>query len=152
MRATADHELQPFNRHAENPSWLVAQGLPETIPRTKGAKKIRVYVRPEPVKVSYTEVRTQIPPLLFSARESASDPRPVFDLVLHIGVSYARGYYEMETRALRDGYNVPDVDGKTSAAGFKSWKEEGAPEMIQTGFDSHAVLSGWKKNVKVSRD
>ena len=109
-------------------------------------------MRPEPVKVAYREVRDQIPPLLFTAGEDDKlGAQPIFDIVLHIGVSSARGFYEMETRAFRDDYITPDVDGSTSIGDHKLWKDEGAPEIVHTGFDSHAVLAEWKKNLKVSK-
>jgi hypothetical protein len=131
---------------------MIASALPDTIPAAKDGKKIRLYVIPEPVKVAYAAVREQVPPLLFSAAGGEdSKMRANFDVVLHMGVSHAKGYYEMETRAFRDDYQAPDVDGHTSAAGFASWRDEGAPEMLPIGFDAHEVLSDWKKNAKVGR-
>jgi hypothetical protein len=69
-----------------------------------------------------------------------------------MGVSHARGYYEMETRAFRDDYYLHDVDGKSKPEGFPSFREQGAPEMLKIGFVPEAVLEKWKEFKPVSRN
>ena len=106
-----------------------------------------MHVRPQAVRVSYHYVREKIPPLLFIKDDDTGEVEPHFDIVLHIGVSHARGYYEMETRAFRDGYYLHDVDGKNKADGFPTWRDEGAPEMLTVGFDPEKVLASWQQGV-----
>jgi hypothetical protein len=59
-----------------------------------------------------------------------------------------RPYYTLETRAHRDGYFMPDVDGKTML-GDQVWADIGAPEVLKTGFDTDDVWRRWKNAVWV---
>lgn len=81
-------------------------------------------------------------------------PEPNFDVVLHMGVSDAPAgsYYELETFAVREGYFLAGVDGKTKAEGFSVWKDEGAPEVLTSGFSNELVLSEWKESVGPGTD
>ena len=55
-----------------------------------------------------------------------------------------RKFYTLETCAHRDGYNKPDVDGKTLQSDTY-WKDTyGAPEILYTGFDTEDVWRRWK--------
>ena len=72
---------------------------------------------------------------------------PNYDIVLNIGMAPGRKFYTLETCAHRDGYNKPDVDGKT-LQGDTHWEDTyGAPEILYTGFDTEDVWRRWKSGV-----
>ena len=121
-------------------------------------------MRPDPVKVSYSYVRENIPKLLFpnlSGEEEAEGvnavideglaPKPQFDIVLHIGVAGERNYYTLETLAHRDNYTNEDVEGKTMKDDTLWKKELQAPDILHTSFDTGDVWRRWKAGLIVSR-
>ena len=55
-----------------------------------------------------------------------------------------RKFYTLETCAHRDGYNKPDVEGKT-LQGDTFWKDKyDAPEILHTSFDTEDIWRRWK--------
>lgn len=72
---------------------------------------------------------------------------PNYDIVLNIGMAPGRKFYTLETCAHRDGYDKPDVEGKT-LQGDTYWKDEyGSPEILHTGFDTEDVWRRWKSGL-----
>lgn len=139
-----------------NPSWLIARAVHDRLDLADG-HVLRLHVVPEAVRVSYQDVRSQIPPLLFPP--VTHDPPPTFDLVVFIGMAAGREYYSVESRAFRDGYNKPDTDGKIlDGVDQDLWKERyGSPEMLTPPWDSDDVWRRWKNqnmdlDVRVSDD
>lgn len=150
----------PFLNFTTNPSYLIASSLPKTIEAPK-LPKIHIHAYHEPIRVAYEYVRTTIPGLIFSEEPSSDNnnnnnnedaaspqqpkqPRPKYDVVLHIGMASGRAYYTLETRAPRDGYTAKDVDGETMSEDTL-WKDEyRAPETLHTSFDTDDVWRRWK--------
>lgn len=81
--------------------------------------------------------------------ESKRSARPNYDVVMFIGMAGGRKYYTMENMAHRDGYKIPDVDGNNLAEDTL-WKDAGAPETLNTGFDGEDVWRRWKGSIVVS--
>ena len=130
---------------------------------------IKIDPYPTPITVAYSHIRALIPKLLFSngdskiaspdAKAIGSEPDylctiprsakdiPNYDIVLNIGMAPGRKFYTLETCAHRDGYNKPDVDGRT-LQGDTHWKDTyGAPEILHTGFDTEDVWRRWKSGL-----
>ena len=87
--------------------------------------------------------------------------RPVFDIVLFIGMAGRRTCYAVESQAHRDGYQGLDVDGH-NMIGDRHWTTgafQGCPEVLASGFDvlgerqggkSKGVWERWRERVGVS--
>ena len=164
----ADPSTQSFGEHKINPSYLIARSLPSTYERPH-LPKIIIHTHPTPILVAYSYVRDIIPKLLFSGDGSrplspdvepahsepdylhvvANVPKetPNYDIILNIGMAPGRKFYTLETCAHRDGYNKPDVEGKT-LQGDTYWKETyNSPEILHTGFDTDDVWRRWKSGL-----
>ena len=122
---------------------------------------IKIHVHPRPVKVAYKFVRENIPKLLFpkpSLSEEGQDAvkvaqqaqaKPLYDIVLHIGMATGCNYYTLETLAHRDDYTREDVDGLTMEGDLLWQKEYDAPEILHTSFDTEDVWRRWKSTLTV---
>ncbi|KAL2045015.1 hypothetical protein N7G274_002790 [Stereocaulon virgatum] len=131
----------PFFENKINPSYLIARSLPSTY-EGPHFSKINIHTHPTPIIVAYSYVRDVIPKLLFSSEETSN-----YDMVLNIGMAPGRKFYALETCAHRDGYNKPDVEGKT-LQGDTYWKEAyNSPEILHTGFDTDDVWRRWKSGL-----
>lgn len=70
-----------------------------------------------------------------------------YDLILNIGLAAPRSYYTLETRAHRDGYDQPDVDGAT-LKNDTFWRDKyNAPEILRPTFDTTDVWRRWKSEL-----
>ena len=156
---------QPFGENKTNPSFLIASTLPSTYKPPK-LPTINIHTHPTPITVAYSHVREVIPKLLFSNNGLSPDVVPApnepdylhvvtkplketpnYDIVLNIGMALGRKFYTLETCAHRDGYDKPDVEGKT-LQGDTYWKDEyGSPEILHTGFDTEDVWRRWKSGL-----
>lgn len=118
---------------------------------------IHIHRPPTALPVSYASSSTLIPQLL-----APSGPHEVPDMVLHVGVASARGYYAIERFGRRDGYAMADVEGRRPVGGragggtgpavlgtsllgedegvLRAWRE-GAPAVCIT----RCCLQGWKR-------
>jgi pyrrolidone-carboxylate peptidase len=143
-RTEIDHRLcQTFHDHAANPSWLITASLPSEL--ASSGHKIHIHTSPGPIEVAYKNVRNVIPDLLFPPEMA----KPKYDIVLHLGMATTRNFYALECQASRDGYDKEDVTGATWETDT-FWKEEyGAPEVLETGFDTELILKRWKKGLPV---
>jgi pyrrolidone-carboxylate peptidase len=95
-------------------------------------REVQVHVHPEPIKVSYTTIRSQLPVILDDFARSHNGNRP--DLIIHIGIASTRKYYSVETQAHRDNYRIPDVDGRSGYHdGERLWREHGFPPVLFPG-------------------
>ena len=75
--------------------------------------------------------------------------KPLYDIVLHIGMATGCNYYTLETLAHRDGYTRKDVDGVTMEGDILWHKEYNAPEMLHTSFNTDDVWRRWKGTLTV---
>ena len=98
-------------------------------------------MHPDPVRVSYAQVRNLVPALLSSYIET-------IDLVLHIGMASSRDHYALERQAHRDGYQRnADVDGE------KPPRDEGevafgdCKHILTSTVDYDGVYAGWRANL-----
>ncbi|OKL61117.1 hypothetical protein UA08_03462 [Talaromyces atroroseus] len=134
----------PFRSFDVNASSLIAQSLPSsfTLPPKEpvsigdtaipAPREVRVHVHPEPIKVSYATIHSQIPVILDDFARTHNGNRP--DLIVHIGIASTRKYYSVETQAHRDNYRIPDVDGRSGFHdGERVWKEHGFPPVLFPG-------------------
>jgi hypothetical protein len=76
---------------------------------------------------------------------------PKIDLAIHVGMAGPRAYYSIERRGHRDGYVMPDVDGRflreddeRRARRGEAWVWEGVPAELETALDLGDVLSRWR--------
>ncbi|EED22059.1 pyroglutamyl peptidase type I, putative [Talaromyces stipitatus ATCC 10500] len=140
----------PFRSFDVNASFLIAQSLPSaftlppkepvSVPGTAipAPREVRIYVHPEPIKVSYATIRSQMPDILDGFSRTHNGLRP--DLIVHIGIASTRRYYSVESQAHRDNYRIPDVDGRSGYHdGEKIWREKGLSPILVPG---PAELSG----------
>ena len=122
---------------------------------------INIHVHPQPIKVAYKFVRESIPKLLFpkpSLSEESQDAetvarrvqtKPLYDIVLHIGMATGSNYYTLETLAHRDDYTQKDVDGATMEGDLLWQRDYGAPAVLHTSFDTDDVWRRWKSTLTV---
>lgn len=151
----------PFKSFTTNPSYLIAQSLPEflypesnsfavdapahfaglapTRPITTTAPIIRLIVHPREIRVSYETVAKTAPELI-----AKHDP----DFIMHVGMAGGRDYYTLETLARRDFYRIKDVDNKDGHSDGESvWRKDGLPETIWTQWNEDDVLARWRGDV-----
>lgn len=151
----------PFKSFITNPSYLIAQSLPEflypepesfavdapahfaglasTRPITTAAPIIRLIVHPEQIRVSYDTASKRAPELI-----AKHDP----DYIMHVGMAAGRDYYTLETLARRDAYRIKDVDGKDGLSeGESVWRRDNLPETMWIGWDEDDVLARWRGDV-----
>lgn len=56
------------------------------------------------------------------------------DIVVHLGIAVARGYYSVETLAHRDSYRLPDINGKSGFQdGELHWRQLELPAILRAG-------------------
>jgi hypothetical protein len=82
-------------------------------------------------------------------------PHGNIDLMIHIGMAGPRMFYCLERRGHRDGYLMPDVDGKILEDTRKPWHGpdwvwNGIPRELKSALDLDDVLERWKDNSPVS--
>ncbi|AEO66101.1 uncharacterized protein THITE_15861, partial [Thermothielavioides terrestris NRRL 8126] len=154
----------PFKKdYPVNPSWEIVRGLPDWLPplRAKTVTStpvapapapgpdhpapvtippVRLLIHPEPIRVNYTVVR-----------DLPHRRPPKIDLAIHVGMAGPRAYYSIERRGHRDGYVMPDVDGRflreddeRRARRGEAWVWEGVPAELETALDLGDVLSRWR--------
>ena len=120
---------------------------------------VRLLVPPAAIRVSWQGVRDEVPRLwgLDGATEgaeatavaAATMKRPI-DLAVHIGMAGPNPFYSVERRAHRDGYKLPDVDGRLLCDGAarehegEAWVWHDMPEELLTDVDVDDVLARWK--------
>jgi pyrrolidone-carboxylate peptidase len=73
------------------------------------------------------------------------------DLMIHIGMAGSKPVYCIERRGHRDGYLMPDVDGKlcddtTKPLHGRDWVWYGLPRELKTDLDVEDVLERWRDN------
>jgi hypothetical protein len=111
---------------------------------------VRIIVHPEPIHVSYKNVRDLVPKLW-----DQEEKHRKFDAVVHIGMAGPRPMYQIERRGHRDGYKSRDVDGELlgdqDLAGQheEGWYWEDMPEELTSEFDMEDVLARWKHHSPV---
>ncbi|KAK0731127.1 putative pyroglutamyl peptidase type I [Lasiosphaeris hirsuta] len=153
----------PFKKeYPINPSWEIARGLPEYLPKATraGAKlpRVRLLVHPEPIRVTYQVVRETVPQLWNLNGEAGEPDRPKIDLAIHIGMAGPKPVYSIERRGHREGYAMKDVDGEflkdqeRKTREGKKWVWDGVPKELETDFDLDDVLVRWKKNSPPQHD
>jgi len=93
-------------------------------------------------------VRELVPKLWDGNGEGEGAKRPKIDYMLHIGMAAGRNFYSVEKCGHRDGYAIPDVDGKLcedkKRSEGKKWVWEGCPEKIVTDVDIDDVWRRWR--------
>lgn len=174
---TADTTLlQPFKQdYPVNPSWEIVSSLPEWLPPLRATTTttttdrgpvippVRLLTHPEPIRVNYTVVRDLVPKLWHLDGDGAKhsdgheSPPPAegsaqkIDLAIHVGMAGPRLYYSVERHGDRDGYVMPDVDGKylreddeRRAREGQKWVWDGMPTELVTDVDVEGVLGRWK--------
>ncbi|KAK8056304.1 hypothetical protein PG993_001531 [Apiospora rasikravindrae] len=154
------HRFKPFkDQYPLNPSWEIARSLPEYLPfdrvkdpaRKSSAStaatlppRVRILVRPAPIRVNYEVVRGVVPSLW-------DDPDCPIDAALHIGMAGPQHTYQVERRAHRDGYLIKDVDGqfleddrrRREAAGGEGWIWEGLPQELLSDLNVNDIHKRW---------
>jgi hypothetical protein len=114
----------------------IAALLPQTLP-SDPAVEIIIYT---PLKVSYSDVSTQLPRLLEKHQP---------DIVLHIGLAGGRKHYAIERSSLRGRYIYRDADGSglTQEENDEIFPND-TPECIVTGYDYDKVFEAWWQGCK----
>lgn len=108
-------------------------------------RRVRILAHPDPVRVSYEAVRDLVPRLWGGERGPAGG----VDLALHIGMAGPEAQYSLERRAHRDGYRMPDVDGRLLGDEERrrrqgdGWIWHGLPEILASDLDVDATFSRW---------
>lgn len=123
---------------------MIAQSLPHsfTLPpkdpvsvdgtAIPAPREVLLHVHPEPIKVSYASIHSQLPVILDDFAREHNGNRP--DLIVHIGIASTRKYYSIEAQAHRDNYRIPDVEGRSAyQVGEKIWREQGLPFVLSPG-------------------
>ncbi|KAH8597421.1 hypothetical protein B0O99DRAFT_617453 [Bisporella sp. PMI_857] len=132
----------PWKNLSRNPSWEIASRLPSHLPSTFSSPAIRIILAPsgadgpEPIRVSYHDILSTVPPLL-------KEHNP--DIVLHMGLDEGRTFFGIEQGAQRDGYHQNlDLDRKvfTKIENRKLWGKY--PERLETMLDLRDVELRWK--------
>ncbi|KAK7951475.1 uncharacterized protein PG986_007203, partial [Apiospora aurea] len=152
--------FKPFkDQYPLNPSWEIARSLPEYLPvdrakdpahksgTTTMPPRVRILVRPAPIRVNYEVVRGLVPSLW-------DDPDCPIDAALHIGMAGPQHAYQVERRAHRDGYLIKDVDGqfleddrrRREAGGDKGWIWEGLPQELLSDLDVNDIHKRWAEH------
>ncbi|KAM0718281.1 hypothetical protein Q7P37_006613 [Cladosporium fusiforme] len=134
----------PFQeRFPVNPSYEITKLLPAILPLAPGhSTTVNIISYPEPIRVSYKDVRALVPALLTSYVDS-------IDLVLHIGMASGRAHYSLERLGHRDGYSrSPDVDGERLSpdAGTRDFGD--CKHLLTTTLDYDEVFAGWEGNLR----
>ncbi|SPQ18640.1 7f6dfdf9-3e87-42ff-86fd-b96b084d773a [Thermothielavioides terrestris] len=167
----------PFKKdYPVNPSWEIVRGLPDWLPPLRAKTVTSTPVAPAPAPGLTTPPRSPSPRSGCSStrsrsasttrsssnrsngdssasarRRTASPPPPKIDLAIHVGMAGPRAYYSIERRGHRDGYVMPDVDGRflreddeRRARRGEAWVWEGVPAELETALDLGDVLSRWR--------
>ncbi|KAI0204734.1 putative pyroglutamyl peptidase type I [Astrocystis sublimbata] len=145
----------PFKeKYPVNPSWEIAALLPDYLPadRAKDAAHrsarhlppVRIVKLPGAVRVSYEYTRDLVPRLWDN-----DETEHKIDYAIHVGMAGPQLVYQIERRGHRDGYYMPDVDGRLledetrhDEEGDK-WIWHGAPHELCTDFDIDDVHRRW---------
>lgn len=112
---------------------------------------VRILVHPEPLRVCYKYVHAVVP----SFYDGYDNGREV-DIVLHMGMSGPRPFYQLERRAHGRGYKIPDVDGQTPDYDDDDDDEGGGgedgsfPDTLDSGLDIEDVHRRWTALCSVS--
>lgn len=122
---------------------------------------VEIHTHPTPLTVAYKTIRETVPSLIFSdsskdvsshhphAKSKPPQSRPIYDIVLHLGMAPGRDFFTLETCAHRDGYRRKDALGELLEGDY--WKQKyDAPKILHTGFDTKDVLKRWKSGLEVS--
>ncbi|KAK0729103.1 hypothetical protein B0T21DRAFT_403055 [Apiosordaria backusii] len=115
--------------------------------------RVRLLVHPEPIHVGYRAVREIIPSLwhLDDNNGNVETKPPKIHLAIHIGMAGPRGYYSIERRAHKSGYDMGDVDGqKLSELDDEMARNniphpwEGLPDELLSDLNMEDVLTRWR--------
>ncbi|KKA29530.1 hypothetical protein TD95_003553 [Thielaviopsis punctulata] len=136
----------PFRGFPKNPSWEIADSLPEYLPlptdsegNSTTSPLIRIVVYHEPIHVGYDAVR-EIVPRLWDVEARGEH----YDFCVHIGMAGAEIEYKLERLAHRDGYSSKDVDGKLLDQTKDNWGH--LPSELHADMDTEDVMKRWEKN------
>lgn len=128
-----------FRSSANNPSWLIASSLPQTLELPHLPHRVVVHTYPSAVRVAYESTAILIPEVL---------DQQAYDFILHIGLAAGRDSYTLETVAYRDDYVIADVDGCDGyLPGSREWKRMGVPEHLDVGWHAGDVSRRWEQDV-----
>ena len=82
--------------------------------------------------MSYPTIKNTVPALIEDYAKDRGGRRP--DIVVHLGIAVARGYYSVETQAHRDSYRLPDINGKSGLQdGELQWRQLDLPAILKAG-------------------
>ncbi|PGH19233.1 hypothetical protein AJ80_04098 [Polytolypa hystricis UAMH7299] len=131
----------PFKTNLLNPSFLISSALPKTLSQptpTNSPRQINLHTHPNPIRVSYSAVRTSVPAVTDAFKQANNGREP--DITIHIGMASTRSYYSVETQAHRDGYRITDVDGEIGYEyGELRWRREGMPSVLRPGLNTETT-------------
>ncbi|KAK7720029.1 hypothetical protein SLS64_002210 [Diaporthe eres] len=151
----------PFkDQYPRNPSWDIASSLPEYLPPLNAKSStavrggslplppVRIVVHPEPVRVTYSAVRSLIPKLWQPDFEGVSK----IDYVLHIGMASTKKQYVLEQLGHRDDYKLLDLDEKLPNQNPSSddYPWHGIPAQLTTDLDVADIKRRWETYLPVS--
>ncbi|KAK4171856.1 putative peptidase [Triangularia setosa] len=116
--------------------------------------RVRLLVHPSPIHVGYRAVRDLVPSLWHLNDDSLPSAKtPQIDLAIHIGMAGPRGYYSIERRGHKSGYDMGDVDGKPLAELDDEMARnnvphpwEGLPEELLSDLEMEDVLERWRRH------
>ena len=146
---------QPFKTNLVNASFLVVSSLPPSVEMPSASspsRRLSIHAHPTPIRVSYSTVSAIVPEIMEEFAQKHNGRQP--DLILHTGIAPPRNYYSVETRAHRDAYNEPDIDGRMAYEdGEKVWKELNLPPMLVPMSKSmDEFLDVWKSYAPAGTD
>lgn len=126
-----------WHTHKNNPSGKIASQLPTSITHQNHVIEIKTAL--DPIKVSYHDIHTQIPPLI-------NETKP--QIILHIGLDDspdAKNTFHIERGANRDGYNsLTDAEGKVFTKAETKEAFGKSATYISTSFNLDEVLKKWQ--------
>lgn len=109
-------------------------------------------MHPEPLPVNYKLVREAVP-LFWDTYQGYK-----VDVVIHIGMTGPRTYYQIERRAHRRGYRNADVDSELPEEGTDgrpddpAWIWHGLPDEITSDLDIDDVHKRWQAHSSVRNE
>lgn len=126
-----------------NPSTRIAESLPPVLPQSIAhPTRTNIFVRPEPVPVSYEAVNELVPAML--------EERTKYHVVLHLGLAAERTWYSLEMSAHSDGYMMQDVEGVRGRSELQPQHWALCPAQLQSSVSAQDVLHRWQSEAEVS--
>ncbi|CAH7688567.1 hypothetical protein BY996DRAFT_6418246 [Phakopsora pachyrhizi] len=166
----------PFRDHSINSSFEIIKDLSNRRIRLNQGDlndeelvEIEFKVYSDPIKVSYSTVRSLIPRIYLSNRQDSQEKRALieslngseikdqpskYDLIIHLGLDnkLSKHSYSIENLAHRDGYKLADADGKfgncIDSNDSNDWEDwSGSPELLKTSVDVDLIVQILKSKV-----